>query len=78
MTPRCTPSPDRCRVLPGRSRWRRQLPQNSRLRRPLADCLAACAEHSPHGLLVHIWSADPKSRFSGDQVRGILIGIPGF
>jgi hypothetical protein len=34
----------------------------SRLRRQLADCLAACADHSPRGLLVHVWSADSPPR----------------
>jgi hypothetical protein len=32
----------------------------SRLRRQLLDCLTACVDRSPRGLLVHIWSADPQ------------------
>jgi hypothetical protein len=32
----------------------------SRLRRQLADCLAACMDRSPPAPLAHIWSADPQ------------------
>src|SRR6478672_10070944 len=28
----------------------------------LADCLAACADRSPRGPLVHVWSADSQPR----------------
>lgn len=35
---------------------------DSRPRRQLADCLDVCEDRSPHGPLVHTWSADRQPR----------------
>ncbi len=52
-------------------------PAHSRLRRQLPDHFAACADRSPRGLLVHIWSADPQTRLPLSAVvsssRGSLL-----
>ncbi len=59
--------------------WRPQQDSNlrSRLRRQLPDCLTACADRGPRGLLVHTWSADsqpllsvcePTSSVSGNAI----------
>ena len=42
--------------------------KGSRLRRQLPDCLTACTDRGPRGLLVHTWSAD-------SQPRTISLGI---
>jgi HNH endonuclease len=36
--------------------------KGSRLRRQLPDCLTACTDRGPRGLLVHTWSADSQPR----------------
>ena len=45
----------------------------SRLRRQLAGCLTACADRSPRGLLVHLWSSGPQitelAAVLGEQVE---------
>ena len=40
----------------------------------VADCFIACANRSPHGPLVHIWSADPQP--SDYQLGKWLVMLP--